>query len=255
MSAMTIMTLGALRPAPQSATTQLLRSKDSLSAHLQPTAGTCVIVSNNGAYIPNVGAPSSPPHLTNLVTAAPTILTTTTALNNNLVKMQNNNKPPSENKAPTARATATKSRPIAPAGRAAMANDSRCKRRIQFNPTNAGLQVAPHQTASVARRNARERNRVKQVNNGFATLRSHIPASVAAALMEQTSSPPERGARGKDKDAAKKLSKVETLRMAVEYIRSLQELLAEHGVSSSENTAPVVQVKTESLASGELELD
>ncbi|XP_066583503.1 uncharacterized protein [Prorops nasuta] len=64
---------------------------------------------------------------------------------------------------------------------------------------------------AVARRNARERNRVKQVNNGFATLRQHIPSHIAAGY----------GERGK------KLSKVETLRMAVEYIRGLQRLLAE----------------------------
>lgn len=64
---------------------------------------------------------------------------------------------------------------------------------------------------AVARRNARERNRVKQVNNGFATLRQHIPSHIAAGY----------GDRGK------KLSKVETLRMAVEYIRGLQRLLAE----------------------------
>ncbi|OXU28284.1 hypothetical protein TSAR_003382 [Trichomalopsis sarcophagae] len=64
---------------------------------------------------------------------------------------------------------------------------------------------------AVAKRNARERNRVKQVNNGFATLRQHIPSHVAQGY----------GDRGK------KLSKVETLRMAVEYIRGLQRLLAE----------------------------
>ncbi|CAB0030573.1 unnamed protein product [Trichogramma brassicae] len=64
---------------------------------------------------------------------------------------------------------------------------------------------------AVAKRNARERNRVKQVNNGFATLRQHIPSQLAQGY----------GDRGK------KLSKVETLRMAVEYIRGLQRLLAE----------------------------
>ncbi|XP_014229969.1 CAR1 transcription factor-like [Trichogramma pretiosum] len=64
---------------------------------------------------------------------------------------------------------------------------------------------------AVAKRNARERNRVKQVNNGFATLRQHIPSQLSQTY----------GDRGK------KLSKVETLRMAVEYIRGLQKLLAE----------------------------
>ncbi|KAI4463723.1 achaete-scute transcription factor-related [Holotrichia oblita] len=68
---------------------------------------------------------------------------------------------------------------------------------------------------AVARRNARERNRVKQVNNGFATLRQHIPNSIAAAFESNNG----RGGN-------KKLSKVETLRMAVEYIRSLEDILA-----------------------------
>lgn len=69
------------------------------------------------------------------------------------------------------------------------------------------------QPASVQRRNARERNRVKQVNNGFANLRQHIPSEVITALTN--------GGRG----ASKKLSKVDTLKLAVEYIRRLQDLL------------------------------
>uniref|UniRef100_A0A0K8T2Y0 Achaete-scute 1 n=2 Tax=Lygus hesperus TaxID=30085 RepID=A0A0K8T2Y0_LYGHE len=93
--------------------------------------------------------------------------------------------------------------------------DVRCKRRINF-------QYSGMQPASVARRNARERNRVKQVNNGFATLRNHIPLSVAAALGASTAPSTGRG-------QSKKLSKVETLRLAVEYIRSLQDMLDESG--------------------------
>lgn len=78
---------------------------------------------------------------------------------------------------------------------------------------------------AVARRNARERNRVKQVNNGFATLRQHIPNSIAAAFESNSG----RGGN-------KKLSKVETLRMAVEYIRSLEDMLADgEGSEMSEN--------------------
>lgn len=57
---------------------------------------------------------------------------------------------------------------------------------------------------AVARRNARERNRVRQVNLGFVTLRNHIP---------QTGS------------KSKKLSKVETLRQAATYIQYLREML------------------------------
>ncbi|VEN55411.1 unnamed protein product [Callosobruchus maculatus] len=112
-------------------------------------------------------------------------------------------------------------RPLAPAPErtsvlVANNSDLRCKRKIQFSPYGA----PPQQPASVARRNARERNRVKQVNNGFATLRQHIPQSVAQAL-SPTSSTQGRG-------ASKKLSKVETLRLAVEYIRSLQQMIEDY---------------------------
>ncbi|XP_037088211.1 achaete-scute homolog 2-like, partial [Pollicipes pollicipes] len=54
------------------------------------------------------------------------------------------------------------------------------------------------------RRNARERNRVKQVNQGFAVLRAHLPAA----------------------PKSKKISKVDTLRGAIDYIQGLSELLA-----------------------------
>ncbi|CAG9820260.1 unnamed protein product [Phaedon cochleariae] len=90
-----------------------------------------------------------------------------------------------------------------------IANTARKKHKTEKDPK-------PNlQPVSVARRNARERNRVKQVNDGFATLRQHIPNFIAAAF-ENTSG---RGGN-------KKLSKVETLRMAVEYIRSLEHILA-----------------------------
>ncbi|KAG9339884.1 hypothetical protein JZ751_022197 [Albula glossodonta] len=80
----------------------------------------------------------------------------------------------------------------------------RCKRRL--NLAGFGYSLPPQQPRAVARRNERERNRVKLVNNGFATLRQHVP----------------NGATNK------KMSKVETLRSAVEYIRALQQLLHEH---------------------------
>ncbi|XP_031340538.1 achaete-scute homolog 1a-like isoform X2 [Photinus pyralis] len=97
-------------------------------------------------------------------------------------------------------------------------SDIRCKRKIQFVP-HSGQTIQP---ASVARRNARERNRVKQVNNGFAALRQHIPSNVLAAFA------PPSGNTSTGRGANKKLSKVETLKMAVEYIRSLQQMLEDH---------------------------
>lgn len=102
-----------------------------------------------------------------------------------------------------------------------------CKRSKIYSQTPGPYGTVPHQPASVARRNARERNRVKLVNDGFANLRQRIPQTVAQALGSSTA-----GTHGGSRAGSKKLSKVETLRMAVEYIRSLQRLLEEHDGSS-----------------------
>ena len=67
--------------------------------------------------------------------------------------------------------------------------------------------------AAVARRNARERRRVKMVNDGFLRLRRHVPTD----------------------PKNKKLSKVKTLRLAIEYIHHLQQLLQTD--SNAKNTA------------------
>lgn len=98
----------------------------------------------------------------------------------------------------------------------------------KYSKKKHGMPYSNQQTASVVRRNARERNRVKQVNNGFANLRQHIPPKVINSLMNNN-----RGVN-------KKLSKVDTLRLAVEYIKSLQQLLDESekngtGISSAGN--------------------
>ncbi|EEC12616.1 conserved hypothetical protein, partial [Ixodes scapularis] len=66
--------------------------------------------------------------------------------------------------------------------------------------------IASGYTQAVARRNERERNRVRLVNMGFAALRQHVPNFTQN----------------------KKMSKVDTLRSAVDYIKSLQDLL-DHG--------------------------
>lgn len=89
----------------------------------------------------------------------------------------------------------------------------RCTRRLNFGALGLGVsqQQQQQQPVAVARRNERERNRVKQVNMGFQTLRQHVPNGAAN----------------------KKMSKVETLRSAVEYIRALQRLLDEHDAVSA----------------------
>ena len=70
--------------------------------------------------------------------------------------------------------------------------------------------------AKVIRRNQRERNRVKQVNCGFEMLRAHIPSAAKQ----------------------KKMSKVDTLRHAVEYIQNLQVMLNE---KSQHNSSPTTE--------------
>ncbi|CAG9091004.1 unnamed protein product [Plutella xylostella] len=87
------------------------------------------------------------------------------------------------------------------------------KRNVPIAPAPEKNYVT-HDTPSLQRRrsraaNARERNRVKQVNDGFNALRRHLPASVVAALSG--------GAR---RGSGKKLSKVDTLRMVVDCWRT-----------------------------------
>lgn len=69
--------------------------------------------------------------------------------------------------------------------------------------------------AAVARRNARERRRVKMVNDGFLRLRKHVPTD----------------------PKNKKLSKVKTLRLAIDYIKHLQQLLVESSVKQNHSSS------------------
>nr|XP_055073431.1 achaete-scute homolog 5 [Misgurnus anguillicaudatus] len=72
-------------------------------------------------------------------------------------------------------------------------------------PFHAGLGVyeCPFEPAFIQKRNERERQRVKCVNQGYAKLRDHLPNGTAD----------------------KRLSKVETLRAAIRYIKYLQSLV------------------------------
>lgn len=79
--------------------------------------------------------------------------------------------------------------------------------------------------AVVARRNARERKRVKLVNDGFVRLRKHVPTD----------------------PKNKKLSKVKTLRSAIDYIRHLQHLLSQankHQLHSESELDPAATSST-----------
>lgn len=86
-----------------------------------------------------------------------------------------------------------------------------CRRKLDFGHScQAALYgIKPGQQITVARRNERERNRVKLINMTFATLRDHLPYE------------PETSKN-------KKMSKVDTLKAAINYIKYLQELVDNH---------------------------
>lgn len=72
--------------------------------------------------------------------------------------------------------------------------------------------------AFLRKRNERERQRVRCVNQGYARLREHLPRELAE----------------------RRLSKVETLRAAIGYIKHLQELLERHarGPEAADGAGP-----------------
>ncbi|KAH9525032.1 Achaete-scute 1, partial [Bulinus truncatus] len=88
-------------------------------------------------------------------------------------------------------------------------NGPACRRRLDFSNSNFfdEAKVGP---MAVAKRNERERNRVKLINMTFHTLRQHLPHLSSSAAC---------------KGKSRKLSKVQTLRSAITYIRQLQELV------------------------------
>ncbi|XP_072233491.1 achaete-scute homolog 4-like [Leuresthes tenuis] len=78
-------------------------------------------------------------------------------------------------------------------------------RRVPYFPFHAPLGVCEYtfEPAFIQKRNERERHRVRCVNEGYARLREHLPQEFED----------------------KRLSKVETLRAAIDYIKHLQSLL------------------------------
>nr|QNN94677.1 achaete-scute B [Malacoceros fuliginosus] len=91
--------------------------------------------------------------------------------------------------------------------------------------------VAP---AFIRKRNERERERVRCVNDGYARLREHVPLA--------------------NKD--KRVSKVETLRAAINYIEHLQEVLHNvDGKNSSGSLSTSIKQEKHSQKRNELDID
>lgn len=80
---------------------------------------------------------------------------------------------------------------------------------IQTNahPKHQPISIKNNHRVSIQMRNARERNRVRAVNEAFARLRTVIPYTA---------------------NRTKRVSKVKTLRKALEYITELQILLIDN---------------------------
>lgn len=175
------------------------------------TANSCVIVA--GPDTPPPSAAGSPPLIINSATAmhqhqlhhhmmgkrpiAP-------ALDNHPVSTKNSNNPVIRFSGSDVKNTC--------GSKTSSTTSSSASKRMQFSHLS---QYTTGPLPSVERRNARERNRVKQVNNGFDKLRQHIPPKIVEV---------ENGGRG----VSKKLSKVDTLRLAVKYIQRLKEMLDEN---------------------------
>ncbi|XP_034551602.1 achaete-scute homolog 5-like [Notolabrus celidotus] len=75
----------------------------------------------------------------------------------------------------------------------------------------------PFEPAFIQKRNERERQRVRCVNQGYAKLRDHLPGQ----------------------SADKRLSKVETLRAAIRYIKYLQGLVEPEDGRHSRGESPI----------------
>ncbi|GAA6217034.1 achaete-scute homolog 4-like [Lates japonicus] len=110
-------------------------------------------------------------------------------------------------------------------------------RRLSYFPFHGPLGVCDYsfEPAFIRKRNERERHRVRCVNEGYARLREHLPQEFED----------------------KRLSKVETLRAAIDYIKHLQSLLdlnvsgVEIGsLGDARNRAPLPQ-RTECSSDGD----
>uniref|UniRef100_H3BC20 Achaete-scute family bHLH transcription factor 3 n=1 Tax=Latimeria chalumnae TaxID=7897 RepID=H3BC20_LATCH len=93
---------------------------------------------------------------------------------------------------------------------------------FSYNFQNLGIDDYSYEPAFIRKRNERERQRVKCVNEGYAKLRNHLP----------------------DEYSEKRLSKVETLRAAIKYIKHLQSLLSTVSNEQKEEMSEEMSVST-----------
>ena len=82
---------------------------------------------------------------------------------------------------------------------------------VIYHPVH-GYPIPPPVPVAVARRNARERNRVKTVNDSYQHLKNHVPGAARQ----------------------KRMSKVDIIKLSIEYIQKLQKSLKESEIPASD---------------------
>ena len=104
------------------------------------------------------------------------------------------------------------------------------RRGMIFHPT-LGYAIPPPLPPTVARRNARERGRVKTVNQSYEYLRLHVPSA----------------------SRAKKMSKVDILKHSIEYIQRLRAMVerCDEATTTSSTALPTTPTSPTSSTSGE----
>lgn len=98
-----------------------------------------------------------------------------------------------------------------------------------FHHGRFGVYECPFEPAFIQKRNERERQRVKCVNQGYAKLRDHLPGAASE----------------------KRLSKVETLRAAIRYIKYLQSLVEGKGQAGHNPNAGSYRLEDSGNSDGE----
>ena len=95
---------------------------------------------------------------------------------------------------------------------------SRVSRRLQtgviYHPVH-GYPIPPPVPVAVSRRNARERTRVKTVNDSYQHLKAHVPAAART----------------------KRMSKVDIIKHSIEYIQKLQTMVSAAQLNSTNTSS------------------
>ena len=92
-----------------------------------------------------------------------------------------------------------------------MSSNRKLQSGVIYHPV-LGYPIPPPVPVAVARRNARERSRVKTVNDSYQHLKNHVPGAARQ----------------------KRMSKVDIIKQSIDYIQKLQKSLQDSGIPASD---------------------